>query len=198
MLRNTTYLGICMKSLKMQICLPEDKLQDLWSELDFWVNHKKCIKKELQSHIGKLSFTSKVVPCSHLLYAVSLTCTNLSNANITTFPLTKRQDKTSCGGLNFFQSGMAGLSFFREWTLANDLNFFTDSSGTMGFGIYYQGEWLAEPWSGHIIQSDYSIQWKELFPIFVAATIWGHQWSTKKIFSTQTTIQRLTHGTTVQ
>ena len=95
--------------------------------------------------------------------------------------LNQEASKTSCGGLNFFQSGMAGLSFFREWTLANGLNFFTDSSGTIGFGIYYQGEWLAEPWSGHIIQSDYFIQWKELFRIFVAATIWGHQWSTKKI-----------------
>ena len=46
----------------------------------------------------------------------------------------------------------------------NDLNLFTDASGTIGFGIYYQSEWLAEPWPDHIIQSDYSIQWKELFP----------------------------------
>ena len=60
------YLGICIDSLKKEIHLPEDKLQDLLSELDFWVNHKKCTKKVLQSSIGKLSFASKVVPCSRL------------------------------------------------------------------------------------------------------------------------------------
>ena len=98
-----------------------------------------------------------------------------------------------------------GRSFIlqREWTLANDLNLFTDASGTIGFGIHYQGDncralqSLAEPWPDHIIQSIYSIQWKELFPIFVAATIWGHQWSTKKILfhsDNQTVVDILQNG----
>ena len=176
------YLGICIDSLKMEIRLPEDKLQDLLSELDFWVNRKKCTKKELQSLIGKLSFASKVVPCSHLfIHRLIDLCKSIKCQHHHIF-LNQEARQDILWWLEFLPR-WNGRSFIlqREWTLANDLNLFTDASGTIGFGIYYQGEWLAEPWPDHIIQSVYSIQWKEIFPIFVAATIWGHQWSTKKI-----------------
>ena len=176
------YLGICIDSLKMEICLPEDKLQDLLSELDFLVNRKKCTKKELQSLIGKLSFASKVVPCSRLFICRLIDLCKSIKRQHHHISLNQEARQDILWWLEFLPK-WNGMSFILqwEWTLANDLNLFTDASGTIVFGIYHQGEWLAEPWPDHIIQSVYSIQWKELFPIFVVATIWGHQWSTKKI-----------------
>ena len=41
------YIGICIDSLKMEICLSEDKLQELLSELDFWVNRKIMYQKRI-------------------------------------------------------------------------------------------------------------------------------------------------------
>ena len=62
------YLGMCIDLLKMEICLPEVKLQELLSELDFWVNRNKCTKKELQSRIGKLSSPQKLFHTVAFLY----------------------------------------------------------------------------------------------------------------------------------
>ena len=41
------YLGITIDSIRMQIRLPEDKLQDLCVELKSWQERRKCTKKEL-------------------------------------------------------------------------------------------------------------------------------------------------------
>ena len=49
----------------MEIRLPEDKLHNLLSSSSGLVAGS-VPKKELQSLIGKLSFASKVVPCSRL------------------------------------------------------------------------------------------------------------------------------------
>ena len=66
-----------------------------------------------------------------------------------------------------------------HWSRSPDLALFTDVSGTLGYGAYYSGHWIAEPWPA--ILHDRSIQWKELYPIALACLLWGHLWSGKKI-----------------
>ena len=41
------YLGIVIDSIRMEIRLPGDKLQDLCVELKSWHERRKCTKKEL-------------------------------------------------------------------------------------------------------------------------------------------------------
>jgi hypothetical protein len=74
-----------------------------------------------------------------------------------------------------------GRSFFLlpDWTPSPHLQLFTDSSGTTGFGAYCQGEWFNGSWS--TAQFEWSIQWKELYPIVLAAAVWGKQWHTLHI-----------------
>ena len=55
-----------------------------------------------------------------------------------------------------------------------DLNLFTDTSGTLGFGAYFKGAWIMDTWSKE--QLSRSIQWKDLFAIIAAAATWGNQW----------------------
>ena len=66
-----------------------------------------------------------------------------------------------------------------HWTKLPDLELFTDASGSLGYGIFYIGHWLADPWPPEL--RDRSIQWQELYPILLACLLWGQQWSGKKL-----------------
>ena len=74
-----------------------------------------------------------------------------------------------------------GRSFFMhpKWIPSTTLKLFTDSSGTIGYGAYFDKKWFQGCWSEDQINN--SIQWKELFPIVLAAATWGHLWSKSRI-----------------
>ncbi len=80
-----------------------------------------------------------------------------------------------------FATPWTGRSFFLlpYWTPAPDLDLFTDSSGTIGYGAFMAGEWFNSRWTPD--QAPRSIQWKELYPMVLSAATWGHRWSTLKI-----------------
>ena len=66
-----------------------------------------------------------------------------------------------------------------ETTDTNDLELFTDASGSLGFGAYFRGSWFHYSWQPH--QKLFSIQWQELFAIVAAALTWGNKWQKKCI-----------------
>ena len=57
------------------------------------------------------------------------------------------------------------------------MKLFTDASGGMRFGIYFEPHWVAEWCPPEVL--DNSIEWKELFPILISCKLWGHQWKGK-------------------
>ena len=83
-------------------------------------------------------------------------------------------------------------SFLPEWngtapfleseaTTAHDYQLYTDASGTLGCGAYFQGSWFHYAWQSHQQLSSMSIQWQEMFAVLVAALTWGHMWKRKHI-----------------
>ena len=66
-----------------------------------------------------------------------------------------------------------------DWTKQTQLRFYTDASGTVGFGGFLRSEWFAGIWPsswGHI-----DIQTKEIFPIFEGLKLFGEQLRNKKL-----------------
>ena len=85
-----------------------------------------------------------------------------------------------------FLQGWNGRYFFLEdqFTATPDISLYTDASGVKGYGAYYQGQWFRGDWapSQLLVQgNETSIAYHELFPIVLAACIWGHNWSQKHI-----------------
>ena len=74
-----------------------------------------------------------------------------------------------------------GLSFFRmpDWAPLPDFQVSSDAAGTLGYGAIFQHQWFCGPWSAS--QLPQSIAYKELFPIVVAAYLWGPQWSLRRV-----------------
>ena len=78
-----------------------------------------------------------------------------------------------------------GISLFRGNApiSSNYLKLFTDACTSVGYGGYFQGKWFAGKWTPHLLAGlvDVSMAFMELYPIVVAALLWGNQWSRKRI-----------------
>ena len=69
-----------------------------------------------------------------------------------------------------------GVSF---WLLpglspTTDLEVPSDAAGLLGFGAFFQGQWFYGSWA--FPQQSQSIACKKLFPVAIAAFVWGPQW----------------------
>lgn len=62
---------------------------------------------------------------------------------------------------------------------ATDLEVTLDAAGTIGFGTYSQGQWFHGAWS--MVQATQSIAYQELFPVVIAAYLWGSLWARKHV-----------------
>ena len=60
-----------------------------------------------------------------------------------------------------------------------DLVVTSDASGSLGFGAYSWGEWFSG--SSTTSQASQSIAYKELFPVVIAAHLWGPQWARRYV-----------------
>lgn len=85
-----------------------------------------------------------------------------------------------------FLKRLNGKSFFLDEnvTRASDICLYTDASSTMGFGGYYDGKWFQGKWPSEIQNlgdDPLSMALWELYPIVVAAMLWGHKWSGMRI-----------------
>ena len=74
-----------------------------------------------------------------------------------------------------------GLSFFQmsQWAPLPDFQVSSDASGSLGYGAIFNTQWFFGTWSAS--QKSLSIASKELFPIVVAAHLWGPQWTSRRV-----------------
>ena len=59
--QSLVFLGVEISSVDMQVKLPADKLQALKHELLSYAGRKRATKRQLQSLVGKLSWSSAVI-----------------------------------------------------------------------------------------------------------------------------------------
>ncbi|KAK3737443.1 hypothetical protein QZH41_000164 [Actinostola sp. cb2023] len=69
-----------------------------------------------------------------------------------------------------------GVQFwlFPGLSLSTDVEVTADAAGSIGYGAFHGLEWFNGIWSEP--QKDMSIAYKELFPIVIAADLWGAKW----------------------
>ena len=60
------------------------------------------------------------------------------------------------------------------WAPLLDFQVSLDAAGSLKYGAIFKSHWFSGAWS--VAQSSLSIAYKELFPIVVAANLWGPQW----------------------
>ena len=109
-------------------------------------------------------------------YAVWLTSYAASGGEITPFVSIKNFILIFCGGTSFSRTGTAIASGSSQDCC---LRLMPDAAGSFRYGAYMKGRWFAGSWAPP--QELQSIAYKELFPIVLAAPVWGHLWAKKHI-----------------
>lgn len=64
-----------------------------------------------------------------------------------------------------------------QWAPLPEFHFSSDAAVALRYGAICDTEWFVGEWSS--FQQPLSIAYKELFPVGVAAHLWGHRWATK-------------------
>ena len=174
------YLGILLDSAELEARLPPDKLHDIKSSLHQWTDRSQCSKRDLLSLIGTLSFAAKVVPAGRTFLRRMIDLSTTAPRLLSTITLNEGL-RLDIHWWQAFTTPWSGRSFFLlpNWTPAPDLDLYTDSSGSIGFGAYWCGEWFNGHWPPELAER--SIQFKELYPIVLAASVWGHRWATLRV-----------------
>ena len=174
-----TFLGIEFDTVSLQIRLPSQKLFNLKSELSQAFSHKCITKRNLQSLAGLLQYATKVIRPGraflHRLYALQ---------SIGHSPFHRIRLNVAARGdilwWHVFASEWNGLSLLWNSSRHNpDVIVFSDASGSWGCGAFSLPNWFHLQWS-HNMQI-FPIAVKELFPVVIAAAIYGNQWSGKLV-----------------
>lgn len=181
------YLGIILDSIRMEARLPQNKIERILDFLTLFVGRQHCTKRELLQLLGHLNFASRVILpgrsfVSHLIQ-LSTTVKELHH-----HIHLNQQCQSDIRMWKDFLLHWNGISLFYDnhLTSAADMELFTDASSTIGFGGYFGNRWFASSWPNAIVQQleathVISMAFMELYPIVVAAILWGESWSTKKV-----------------
>ena len=175
-----TILAIELDSLNLQAHFPQDKFDRMTALLEDWSQKRWCKRKELESLIGHLQHACKVVPQgrSFLRRMINLLCAFHRDDHL--IRLNQEFFLDPAWWKEFFQS-WNGCSFFQypQWAPLPDFEVSSDASGALGYGAVFQGHWFSGAWLP--TQVSQSIEYKELFPIVVAAYLWGPQWTSQRV-----------------
>jgi hypothetical protein len=178
-----TFLGIEIDASSQTLSLPHGKLNEIQQELLKWLAIKKCTKRQLLSLVGKLSFASKCIPAGRLFFRRLIDLSMKAQKLHHRLDLTKEAREDILWWCKFMPLWNGTAHFIDAvWQPADTLDLFTDAASSVGAGGFYCGKWFFVAWPQQIKDNkQIHITWMELFPIVVAARLWGHLWSGRRI-----------------
>jgi len=170
-----SFLGIELDTLLLVARLPAEKVSALQDLLQSWSNKRVCRRQELESLLGHLHHAAKVVypGCPFLCRLTDLLRGMCSQSR---FIHLNRDARANLHWWSSFIRDWNGTGLFisPRWSNLSDLQVSTDAAGASGFGAYLDGLWFAGHWLPKQLSA--SIAFKELYPIVLAAHVWGHHW----------------------
>ena len=178
------YLGLELDSIEMVVRIPKEKMQEVVEKINSVIGRQKVSLKIMQSLIGSLNFCCRAITvgrpfCRRLINA---TCGVKRSHHYVRITQEMKRDLRMW--LNFFQN-FNGVSVFHDrfWISNDDFQLYTDSSGGVGFGIWFNGHWCQEKWPSDWVQKGLTknITLLELFPIVVATVVYGNYMTNRKI-----------------
>jgi hypothetical protein len=173
------YIGIIIDSTLMQLRISNERAADILDELNLWSHRRSCTKRQLLSLIGKLTFVSRVVHSGRTFVREMIELSKKVKHLGHRIKLNKGiQDDIKWWLAYLPQWNGKSWMYDEEWTDNAVLDLWTDASDK-GFGAYYQGAWIMEPFDDDQIKR--SIAWRELYAIVKAAATWGKHLKQRRV-----------------
>lgn len=178
-----TFLGIEIDTIASELRLPEDKRQRLQTMLDEWGDRRVCSHKELESLIGHLNHACKVVRSgrSFLRRIIDLLHSREeAGQSRAASPIRINQKfRADLAWWQCFMSQWNGVSFLQPPASLPSTHVYSDASGSWGCAARYGLKWFQVQWDQST--ADLPIAVKELLPILIGCTIWGHEWTKHRV-----------------
>ena len=175
-LTRITFLGIEVDTVALELRLPGEKLEKLRQLIVDWQSRKSCKKQDLESLTGHLCHACKVVrPGRRFLRGMFdlLARTKKQHHFI-------RLNEQFPGDLEWwwvFLKDWNGVSMLYSSTMEHpDVSLCSDASGSWGCGAVWNNRWFQLSWQEVPEFEKAPIAAKELFPIVLAAALWGKEW----------------------
>ena len=166
-----TFMGLELDSLKFEIRLPEDKLQNLRETIEQFTRKRTATLRELQSLIGLLNFACTVVPPGRafLRRIIDLTKGIQKPHHYRNLDKEARADLKAWA---IFLQNFNGRAIFHSGRAltSHSLHLFTDASN-LGFGCVFANKWFYGPFEEQWLNFHISV--REFFPIILAVEMWG-------------------------
>ena len=171
-------MGIEIDFVAGSLRLPAEKLHRLESTIENWGDRKVCTHKELESLIGQLNHTCKVV-CPgrtfHRRMIDLLTATRPGTSHRPHHHIRLNQEfRADLAWWCQFLLPWNGVGVVEASNSSPSIKFTSNASGSWGCGAWHGVRWFQHPWSE--TKQRLAISTKELFLIVVAAAIWGSEW----------------------
>lgn len=140
-------MATLLDSARVEARLPVDKLVRAKQALQQWLHRTSTTLKELQSVIGTLQFAFRMVaPDRHFLQRIISLTKGITNS-CWDIKLNEEFCKVISTWLTFLTHWNGFSRFLGGDVLSsNDLQLFTDASGSHGYGGYHNGQWFQATW----------------------------------------------------
>lgn len=168
------FLGIEVDTQAMVLRLPLPKLEELKSLIREWLVKRSCVKRDLQSLVGKLQHACKVVrPGRTFLRRMFELLKGVAKKQH--FIRLNAGFRSDLKWWQLFLEGWNGISMLENMARrAPDQHLFSDASGSFGCGAWWGALWFQFEWPASY--KHHAIAVKELLPIVMACVVWGKNW----------------------
>lgn len=172
--------GLEVDSIKMQLRLPDEKLYKCKSLIMSIINEHRITLKKLEQVVGLLCFACKAIRPGRTflrrLYDLTIGVKEQHH-----FIYLNEESKKDLNMWLEFLGSYNGITMFQEasWSNPNIFEFYSDASGSIGFGAFSGNKWFAGQWpqSWNTVE----IQTKEIYPIYLGLKIFGKDLMNKKL-----------------
>lgn len=171
-------LGIVIDTVAGELRLPADKLECLRALLQHWGSRTSCSHKELESLIGLLNHTCKVVRSGRSFLRRMLDLLHALPPTQSTVRL-NTSFRSDLAWRTAFIAHWKGTSFLPPLSRLPNTVVTIDASGSWGCSAWQAHRWFQLQWDSQ--SAPLSIEVKELIPIILACATWGHSWHGQQV-----------------
>ena len=186
------FLGVLLNGFWHCLALPEEKRTKALNQLQKVVSKRKATIKEIQSLTGLLNFlTRAIVPgrvFTRRMYSkLKITDSNGNKLKQHHHVYLDSEFKSDCHVWIQFLTHNKEQVLCRPFidlemfATSDELDFFTDSSGTIGYGCFFDGRWTYGIWSSQMLSLEPSIEFLELFALCAVVFTWEDRLSNTRI-----------------
>ena len=176
----TEFLGILIDTVKQELRISKQRLQEIAGEVGLWLARKKITKRQLLSLVGKFSFAARVVRTGKAFISRLLHLAKSAKGLHHYVKLTPEARADLQWWYDCISSHNGVAYFAPSWT-HNVTHIFTDASG-LGMGAMYESQWFGLSYTSSLAPLvNRSINWREFHVAVTALATWARELEGKSV-----------------